>query len=57
MFAWLLLGQSLTVLQLCGGALIVAGIALVRVDELRGEAPDELCIGDPEMVALERAAG
>ena len=56
-FAWLLLGQSLTALQLCGGALIVAGIALVRVDELRGEAPDELCIGDPEMVALERAAG
>jgi drug/metabolite transporter (DMT)-like permease len=34
-FAWVLLGQSLTLLQLLGGALVVAGIALVRVDESR----------------------
>lgn len=34
-FAWLLLGQVLTAVQLVGGLLMVAGIALVRVDELR----------------------
>lgn len=34
-FAWVLLGQSLSVQQLVGAALVVAGIALVRVDELR----------------------
>jgi drug/metabolite transporter (DMT)-like permease len=34
-FAWVLLGQSLGPSQLLGGALVVAGIALVRVDELR----------------------
>lgn len=31
--AWWLIGQSLTGLQLLGGALVVAGIALVRLDE------------------------
>jgi drug/metabolite transporter (DMT)-like permease len=34
-FAWVLLGQSLGPLQLAGGALVLVGIALVRVDELR----------------------
>lgn len=34
-FAWVLLGQSLDPAQLLGAALVVAGIALVRVDELR----------------------
>jgi drug/metabolite transporter (DMT)-like permease len=33
--AWLVLGQLPTAVQLTGGALIVAGIALVRIDELR----------------------
>src|SRR4051812_46631709 len=33
-FAWLLLDQVLTAVQLAGGALVVAGIALVRLDEL-----------------------
>jgi drug/metabolite transporter (DMT)-like permease len=33
--AWLLLGQLPTGIQLAGGVLIVAGIALVRLDELR----------------------
>lgn len=37
-FAWVLLGQSLGAMQLAGGALVLAGIALVRVDELR--SPD-----------------
>jgi len=41
--AWLLLGQLPTGVQLAGGALIVAGIALVRLDELRAPsaAPGE----------------
>ena len=34
-FAWVLLGQSLRPVQLAGAALVLAGIALVRVDELR----------------------
>lgn len=37
--AWLLLGQLPTGVQLAGGALIVTGIALVRLDELRPAAP------------------
>jgi drug/metabolite transporter (DMT)-like permease len=36
--AWLLLGELPTVVQLAGGLLIVAGVALVRVDELREPA-------------------
>jgi drug/metabolite transporter (DMT)-like permease len=39
LFAWLLLGQRLAVVQLAGGLLVVAGIALVRLDEVRGDAP------------------
>ncbi len=35
LFAWLLLGQLPTGVQLAGGVLIVAGVALVRLDELR----------------------
>ncbi|HEY2044628.1 MAG TPA: DMT family transporter [Jatrophihabitans sp.] len=38
LFAWLLLGELPTILQLVGGVLIVAGIALVRIDELRPPA-------------------
>lgn len=33
LFAWLLLGQSLRTVQLAGGVLVVAGIALVRLDD------------------------
>jgi drug/metabolite transporter (DMT)-like permease len=39
LIAWLLLGELPTTIQLAGGALIVAGIALVRVDEMRGSQP------------------
>jgi drug/metabolite transporter (DMT)-like permease len=35
LFAWLLLGQLPTVLQFAGGALILAGVAVVRLAELR----------------------
>lgn len=38
LFAWLLLGQLPTVLQFAGGALILAGVALVRLAELREPA-------------------
>ncbi len=31
--AWILIGQSLTLLQCCGGLAVIAGIALVRSDE------------------------
>jgi drug/metabolite transporter (DMT)-like permease len=37
--AWLLLGELPTGLQLAGGVLIVAGVATVRIDELRPTAP------------------
>jgi len=36
LFAWLLLSQLPTVLQFLGGAFILAGVALVRLDELHG---------------------
>ena len=39
LFAWLLLGQVLTPMQLAGGVLVVAGITLVRLDELRTPVP------------------
>jgi drug/metabolite transporter (DMT)-like permease len=35
LFAWLFLAQLPTGVQLVGGAFIVGGVALVRVDELR----------------------
>ncbi|RLK08792.1 threonine/homoserine efflux transporter RhtA [Micromonospora sp. M71_S20] len=44
LIAWLVLGELPAVVQLLGGALIVAGVALVRVDELRapraGDRPE-----------------
>jgi hypothetical protein len=49
--AWLLLGQLPTAVQLGGGALIVAGIALVRLDELRTPAAVHTPPGiDPPLV-------
>lgn len=44
--AWLLLGQELSAVQLVGAALVVAGIALVRLDEGRGEVPGALVAAD-----------
>jgi drug/metabolite transporter (DMT)-like permease len=40
--AWLLLGELPTAIQLAGGALIIAGVTLVRIDDLRAapELPD-----------------
>ena len=48
LFAWLLLGQLPTMVQLLGGALIVAGVAMVRIDELReGSEFDEPVVPTP----------
>jgi hypothetical protein len=53
LFAWLFLGQLPTVIQLLGGLLIVAGVALVRIDELREPGsdvdflPGEAALGEP----------
>jgi drug/metabolite transporter (DMT)-like permease len=57
LIAWLVLGELPTVIQLLGGVLIVAGVALVRLDELsRGPAvilPIDNGLSSPE--APERA--
>jgi drug/metabolite transporter (DMT)-like permease len=43
MFAWLLLGQLPAPVQFLGGAFILAGVTLVRADELRADpAPAEV---------------
>ena len=39
LFAWLALGELPTVVQAVGGVLIVAGIALVRLDAMRSADP------------------
>lgn len=41
LFAWLLLGQMPTGIQLVGGTLITAGVALARLDELRESGRSE----------------
>ena len=38
LFAWLLLGQLPSAIQFLGGAFILAGVTLVRADELRPRA-------------------
>jgi len=45
LYAWLLLGEGLTILQLLGGALILAGIAFVRSERVE----EELAIAQPEL--------
>jgi drug/metabolite transporter (DMT)-like permease len=54
-FAWLVLGQVLSVVQLAGGALVLAGIALVRLDEPR--APQSAPVVPSEALALEASRG
>jgi drug/metabolite transporter (DMT)-like permease len=53
LFAWLLLGQLPVPVQLAGGVLIVAGIAMVRLDELRhGNGPQPPApLPEPELAA------
>jgi drug/metabolite transporter (DMT)-like permease len=50
-FAWLFIGQTPTVLQALGGAVVVAGVALVRLGELRQAT------AGPAGVALEERVG
>src|SRR5207302_7591410 len=54
-FAWLLLGQRLELVQLAGGVLVVAGIALVRLDEIRSEPtqPVDQLLRDVEVAAVD----
>lgn len=54
-FAWVLLGQALGPAQLLGGALVVAGIALVRVDELRRPAARPLGVPHTAVLGAESA--
>ncbi|MER5458190.1 EamA family transporter [Micromonospora sp. NPDC002389] len=50
LIAWLVLGELPTVVQLMGGALIVAGVALVRLDELRAPvAADQAKAAEPAL--------
>jgi drug/metabolite transporter (DMT)-like permease len=55
-FAWLLLGQLPTAMQILGGAFILAGVTLVRLDELRtprnvaGSEAGQIEGGDPVWV-------
>ena len=51
LIAWLVLGELPTGVQLVGGALIVAGVTLVRVDELRATPGPERA-GQPAEPAL-----
>jgi drug/metabolite transporter (DMT)-like permease len=41
LFAWLLLGQLPSAIQFLGGAFILAGVTLVRADELRPVRPGQ----------------
>ncbi len=52
LIAWLVLDELPTIVQLLGGALIVAGVALVRLDEPR-EAPAATATQEP-VLATER---
>lgn len=52
-FAWILLGQALTAPQLLGGALVVGGIALVRLDEFRSQAAENDASIDEAAVVTE----
>jgi drug/metabolite transporter (DMT)-like permease len=54
-FAWLLVGQHLDPTQLSGGVLVVAGIALVRLDEMRGAASAMPPAPSSEIVAADAA--
>ena len=57
LFAWILLGELPTGVQLFGGVLIIAGVTLVRIDELR-PAPDREAAERPgHRRSLSRAGG
>jgi drug/metabolite transporter (DMT)-like permease len=54
LFAWLLLGQLPSAVQFLGGAFILAGVTLVRTDELKGgpaEGPPDSPARVPELAS------
>ena len=51
-FAWLFIGQAPTVLQAIGGVVVVAGVALVRLGELRAPAAERTALPVEEPVAV-----
>src|ERR1039457_5277339 len=59
LFAWLLLGQLSSAVQFVGGALILAGLTLVRIDELYGaqapSGPPETRIREPQLADADAA--
>jgi drug/metabolite transporter (DMT)-like permease len=62
LFAWLLLGQLPTGAQILGGVFILAGVALVRLDELHAPAngpadrPAEIDGGEPVWVTADHSS-
>lgn len=48
--SWLILGELPSVIQLLGGALIVGGVILVRVDELRRSADSRDPLDQPNVI-------
>jgi drug/metabolite transporter (DMT)-like permease len=56
LFAWLLLGQLPSGTQFLGGVFILAGVTLVRADELRRGAPRARPAARPEAAVTELAA-
>jgi drug/metabolite transporter (DMT)-like permease len=54
-WAWLLVGQRLDGTQLAGGLLVVAGIALVRLDEMREPTTSKPMAPPREVVAADAA--
>jgi drug/metabolite transporter (DMT)-like permease len=54
-FAWLFVGQVPTVLQAIGGVVVIAGVTLVRIGELR--IPHEAPVADEEPVPAAVQAG
>jgi drug/metabolite transporter (DMT)-like permease len=52
LFAWLLLGQLLTPWQLVGGLLVVGGIALVQLDEVRGAPREPTPVPTPSVAVV-----
>jgi drug/metabolite transporter (DMT)-like permease len=53
-FAWLLLGQRLDVVQLVGAVLVVGGIALVRIDELTAPSEESAAVTNAEPASVRR---
>jgi drug/metabolite transporter (DMT)-like permease len=57
LFAWLLLGQLPSTVQFVGGAFILAGVTLVRIDELHGaqapSGPPETEIREPQLASAD----